>query len=157
LKLSSQRVIGTSASINASLPTVWRALTDPALIQQWMAEPEMRIEIITDWKVGGPIVVRGWHHINFENKGIVLAFEPCSVLRYSHLSSVSRLSDKPENYSIIEFRLQQAGAESTSLNLAISRFPTESIFRHLDFYWRTTTHILKRFIENTDLQRSQKG
>ncbi|HTA40835.1 MAG TPA: SRPBCC domain-containing protein [Bryobacteraceae bacterium] len=150
------RVFDTSATINAPPSAVWRALTDPALMKQWMAEPEMRIDIVTNWRVGGPIVVSGWHHINFENKGIVLGFEPNSTLRYSHLSSVSRLPDKPENYTIIEFRLRQAGAESTSLNLSISGFPTESIFRHFDFYWRTTIHVLKRFIENVDLQGSEK-
>lgn len=143
------RVIETSVTINASPSAVWRALTDPTLMKRWMAEPEMRIEIVTDWKAGGPIVVSGWHHTNFENKGIVLAFEPYSILRYSHLSSVSRLPDKPGNYTTIEFRLEQAGPESTSLNLTISGFPTESIFRHFDFYWRATMRIIKGFIEST--------
>lgn len=137
-----------SLSIDAAPPVVWRALTDTALMKQWMAEPEMQLDIVTDWSVGSPIVMRGWHHIKFENKGIVLRFEPYSILRYSHLSSVSRLPDTPENYTIIEFRLAPAGPKSTSLHLTISGFPTESIFKHFDFYWATTIQMVKRFIES---------
>ncbi len=139
------RLIDTSVTIHAAPPAVWRALTDPGLMKQWMGEPEMQLEIITDWQVGSSITITGRHHVNFENKGTVLRFEPNSVLAYSHLSSVSRLSDKAENYTNIEFRLVPADGHCTSLQLRISGFPTESIFRHFDFYWRVTLPILGRF------------
>ena len=115
-----------------------------------MAEPEMRIGIITDWKVGSPIIVKGHHNnVDFENNGTVLHIEPNSILRYSHLSSVSRLPDKAENYTMIEFRLARTEENSTSLNVRISNFPTESIFKHWEFYWRITIEVVKRFIEST--------
>jgi uncharacterized protein YndB with AHSA1/START domain len=132
--------------IKAPPSAVWDTLTNPDLIKQWMGEPEVEIEIITDWKVGSPIVTRGFHHIRFENKGTVLQFEPDKVLRYSHLSSLSRLPDKPENYSITEFSLTPL-ENQTSLTLSLTNFPTESIFKHLDFYWRTTLEIIKRLVE----------
>jgi hypothetical protein len=75
-----------------------------------------------------------------------LRFESPTILRYSHLSSLSRLPDRPESYSIFEFRLAPVG-EGTSLTIAISNFPTESIFKHIDFYWRVTIGIFKRFVE----------
>lgn len=37
-----------------------------------IGEPEMGIEIITNWQVGSPIVIKGFHHKKFENKGTVL-------------------------------------------------------------------------------------
>jgi uncharacterized protein YndB with AHSA1/START domain len=141
------RVIDASIGIAAPPSAVWRALTDPALMKKWMAEPEMQIDIVTDWTVGSPVVITGRHHVRFENRGVVLRFEPGSVLEYSHLSSVSRLSDRPESYTTLSFRITPAGTHSTSLRLTISGFPTESIFRHFDFYWRTTLMILKRFVE----------
>jgi len=55
------RVIENSVTIDALPSEVWRALTDPDLMKQWMAEPVMRTEIFTDWKVGSPIVVMGHH------------------------------------------------------------------------------------------------
>jgi uncharacterized protein YndB with AHSA1/START domain len=112
---------------------VWRALTDPDLMKQWIAEQEMRVGIITDWKVGSPIIVKGHHNnVDFENKSTALHFEPNSILRYSHFSSLSRLPDKAENYTIIEFRLARTEENSTSLNVTISNFPSESIFKHFE-------------------------
>jgi uncharacterized protein YndB with AHSA1/START domain len=141
--------IENAAKIHAPPSEVWRALTDPDLMRQWMAEPELRIRITTDWKVGSPIIVKGHHnHVDFENKGTVLQSEPYSILRYSHLSSLTGLPDKDENYTLIEFRLDRTEENSTSLNVRISNFPTESIFKHWEFYWRITIDVVKRFIEN---------
>lgn len=132
--------------INASRSAVWEALTTPELMEQWMGEPEMMVEVETDWTVGGPILTRGFHYRRFENKGTVLRFEPTEALRYSHLSSASRLPDRPESYSVFEFRLEPAG-DGTSLTVLVTGFPTESIFKHLDFYWRGTLGVLKQFVE----------
>jgi uncharacterized protein YndB with AHSA1/START domain len=67
------QVIETFVIIKAPRSEVWRALTDPDWMRQWMAEPEVGIEISTDWRVGTPIVIKGFHHdIHFENKGAVL-------------------------------------------------------------------------------------
>ena len=125
---------------------VWRALTTPAAMAQWMAEPEMRFEIDADWTVGSAIEMRGVHHVAFRNAGTVLRVEPEHALAYTHLSSLSRLPDVPENHAEIEFVLAPAG-EVTSVTLTLRRFPTESIARHLDFYWRGTLGVLKQFVE----------
>lgn len=142
------RLIDTSIAIAAPPSSVWRALTDPSFMKQWMAEPDVSLDIVTDWQPGSPIVMTGRHTVAFENRGTVLLFEPESVLQYTHLSSISRLPDKPESYTHIEFRLTPSGPDSTSLHLTVSNFPTESIFRHFDFYWRVTLPILQRFIES---------
>jgi uncharacterized protein YndB with AHSA1/START domain len=142
-------VIETSATINAPPSEVWHALTDPNLMKQWVAEPVMGVQITTDWKVGSPIIVKGHHNnVDFENKGTILEFEPHSILRYSHLSSIARLPDKAENYTIIEFRLARAEENSTSLIVNISNFPAESAFEHWQYYWRVTIEVLKRLIES---------
>ncbi len=142
--------IENSATIQAPPSVVWRALTDVDSMKKWIAEPEMRVEIATDWRVGSPIVVKGRHNnVGFENKGTVLCFEQNSLLRYSHLSSISRLPDQAENYTTIEFRLAPAEENSTSLKVSISNFPSEAIFQHWQFYWRTTIGVVERFIEST--------
>jgi uncharacterized protein YndB with AHSA1/START domain len=135
-----------NVSIHASPDVVWEYLTNVTNMKAWMAEPEMQIEIFTDWKIGHPIVIAGTHHGKFENKGIVLNYEENKILQYSHLSSVSKLSDKKENYSILTFTLTSVNNQ-TLLNLNIVNFPDETIFQHLDFYWTTTLKILKQNIE----------
>ena len=108
---------------------------------------DTEINIITDWNVGSPILIRGrLHRIKFENKGVVLQFEPEKILQYSHLSSLSRLPDKRENYSVLEFRLAPINNQ-TSLTLTLSNFPTETIYKHLAFYWNVALEVLKKMIE----------
>ena len=144
-KPSTPRIIKTLA-LRAPPAAVWHALTDPDAMRQWMGEPQMQIEILTDWVVNGPIVVRGLHNGSFENRGTVLCFEPGRRLRYTHLSSVSRLPDHPDNHTVIDFALAPS-ADGTLLTVTLDNFPTESIFKHFDFYWRVTPQILQRFIE----------
>ena len=131
--------------INAAPSKVWDALTNPDVMKKWMSETE--IKITTDWKVGSPFIINGnLHGINFENNGTVLRFERERVLKYSHLSSLSRLPDEDRNYSMIEFSLAPT-ENQTSLTVTVSNFPTESIYKHLVFYWNVTLEILKRMIE----------
>jgi len=140
-----EKTISKTIQINAPASQVWDVLTKPEVMKKWMSESE--IEIVTDWQVGSPFVIRGkLHRIKFENKGQVLQFEPERILEYSHLSSLSRLPDTPENYSMVEFRLAP-GANETGLTLTLRNFPTESIDKHLVFYWNVTLEILKRTIE----------
>src|SRR5690606_40240735 len=88
----------------------------------------------------------GFHHVHFENRGTVLQFEPMKVLQYSHLSSISHLPDKEENYSIIKF-LMSPSEQGTLLTIQIENSPTESIYRHFKFYWEGTVNVLKALIE----------
>lgn len=132
--------------IDAPPARVWTLLTDPAQMPRWMGEPEMRVEVETTWAVGGPIVVRGVHHLAFENRGTVLCFEPGTRLRHTHLSSLSQLADEPESYSTIDVELTGVSG-GTALRVSVRGFPTEAIFRHLDFYWRGTMSVLKELAE----------
>ena len=134
----------TTITINASPAEVWAKLTTP---EEWMGEPEMQIEVVTDWKVNSPILIRGFHHAKFENKGIVLQYDEGNRLSYSHLSNVSRLPDIPENYTILEFELTPSG-EGTVLTLNIENFPTEVIRKHLEFFWRGTIFKIKKVTED---------
>lgn len=142
--LDDKRITKT-ITINASPTTVWAALTEPAIMQQWMAEE--KIEILTDWQIGHPMVIRGHlHRIKFENKGQVLQFQPEQLLQYTHLSSLSRLPDAPASYTIIEFRLAPS-ATQTALTLTVWNFPTETIYKHLAFYWPVALEMAKKLIE----------
>ena len=143
--LTDGKIVNKTIRINAPTSKVWDALTNPEMMKKWMSETE--INIFTDWKVGNPFVIRGrLHGINFENRGTVLQFEPEKILQYNHLSSLSRLPDQLENYSMLEFRLAPIN-EETSLTFTASNFPTESIYKHFAFYWNVTLEILKRMIE----------
>lgn len=141
-----QQKIEHSIRINAEPSAVWEHLTNPDLIATWMAEPEMQLEIITDWKVGKPIIIKGIHYAKFENKGLVLQFDPERLLQYTHLSSLSHLPDVIESYTVITFTLL-AIDNQTELTVRVENFPTESIFKHHEFYWKGTLGVISKGVE----------
>jgi uncharacterized protein YndB with AHSA1/START domain len=146
-QLTTHQTISKSIRLNASLSAVWAALTQQELMKRWMSDSE--IEIITTWEVGSPIIINAQeisYKTAFKNTGVVLQFLKEQVLEYSHLSSLSRLADQPENCTLIKFSLQQEG-DHTLLELNLSNFPTESHYKHIDFYWTITLEVLKRFLE----------
>ncbi|MEZ4869028.1 MAG: SRPBCC domain-containing protein [Caldilineaceae bacterium] len=142
---ATDQIVQKTIQIDAPVATVWAALTEPALMQRWMAETE--IDVITDWQVGQPIVIRGdLHGICFENRGTVLQFEPDQLLQYTHLSSLSDLPGTPENHVIFAFQLAPIN-QQTTLTLTLRNFPTEAIYKHLAFYWPVALAVCKRMIE----------
>jgi uncharacterized protein YndB with AHSA1/START domain len=148
--MTAQSILSYSLLVHSSPQCLWNVLTLPKLMQQWMGEPEMNLDIQTDWVVGHSFSIQGFHHILFENKGVLLAFEPNTLLSYSSLSSVSKLVDSPENYSVIIFHLKPVD-QSTELTITVSHFPTETIFKHLEFYWRTAIYQIKNKAESIQI------
>lgn len=133
--------------LNAPPCAVWEALMRPELMKRWMSDSE--IEIVTTWEVGSPIIINAEevsYKTAFKNTGVVWQFVKERVLEYRYLSSLSRLPDEAENYTAIRFDLQPEG-DHTLLELNLSNFPTESHYKHIDFYWTVTLEVLKRFLD----------
>lgn len=135
-----------TVAINSTPAKIWAALTETSQMIKWLGDPEMQLEVHTTWEIGTAIRILGFHHVKFENKGVVLAYEPERRLSYSHLSSVSRLPDTPENYTILEFLLRPT-ERHTEVTLNIENFQTDLIRKHLEFYWRTTLETVKKYVE----------
>jgi uncharacterized protein YndB with AHSA1/START domain len=140
-------IINKKVVIAAPVNEVWKSLTDIESMKQWMGAPEMELEITTSWDIGSPITITGFHHVKFENRGVVLEYLTDRLVSYNFLSSISRLPYEPENHTVLRFTLD-AENDHTALSLIISNFPTETIYHHLNFYWNTTLVMLKRHIEN---------
>lgn len=144
-EIAEQPTFIKTISINRPIETVWHALTDIERMKQWMSETP--IDIITDWKVGAPFIIRGQHYkMKFENKGRVLQFVPNQLIEYNHLSSISRLKDEPKNYTVFRFELAEA-ENHTILSFRTNNFPTETIYKHLAFYWNVTLEKIKKQAE----------
>ncbi|MGG7664854.1 SRPBCC family protein [Dyadobacter sp. BHUBP1] len=139
--------IGLEISVAAPIPNVWAALTQPELIAKWMLDTP--VEILTEWREGGTRLERGdLHGLVFENRGKILRFDAPNALEYTHWSSLSMVTDIPENYSIIRFGLQET-SNQTILTLSISNLLTFEIFKHMEFYWKTALHLLKEVAETS--------
>ena len=140
-------MIEYSLLIDASPEQIWDCLTKPDLMKLWMGDPELNLAIETDWTVQGPITIKGFHHVGFENKGVVEIFEKNRRLKYTSLSSISRLPNRPENHTSTAFSLEPAG-EQTRLTVEVQNFPTDAIYRHYNFYWRGAITAIKKLAEH---------
>ena len=141
------KVIRAEARIEAKASTVWEVLTNPVIMKQWMSDDDdFQLELETEWKVGGKFITKGFHHVHFENTGEILDLIPGEKLVYTHLSSISELDNTPENHCVFEFNLQEQ-ADFTLLQLRITNFPTETIYKHLELYWKATMNVIRQFIE----------
>lgn len=109
-------------TIKAPVDTVWKALTDPALVTQYMHGTNLE----TTWEVGSPILWKGeWKGETYEDKGTVLAVEPEKLLSVTHWSPMGGSEDKPENYHTLTYELDEQGSE-TVLTLKQDNNPSEA-------------------------------
>jgi uncharacterized protein YndB with AHSA1/START domain len=145
--METKGAIEYSIVIDASPEVVWDYLKVPDLMRLWMGDPEMQLDIVVDWTGKRKISIKGFHHVHFENKGIVEIFDVYHRLKYVTISSISRLADLPENYTSTEFNLEPA-ARGTKLTIQVENFPTDSIYQHQNFYWRGTLLKIKQAVES---------
>ncbi|GLQ98201.1 SRPBCC family protein [Dyella mobilis] len=129
---------------------VWKHLVDLHSMREWLGGDDYSVEVETTWVPGSTIVIRGRHHLSFENTGVVLAFQPCEELSFTHCSSLSRLPDQPSSDTKLSFVIQADG-DRTVLKFEASGFPTVAIYRHLHFYWAGTLDIFKRHVESRQI------
>jgi uncharacterized protein YndB with AHSA1/START domain len=132
-----------SITINAPAEKVWGALVNPEAIKQYM----FGTNVATDWRVGNPITWKGeWQGKQYEDKGVVLRFEPLRVLQYSHFSPLSGLPDKPENYHTVTIELSATGSH-THVSLTQDNNASEKAREHSERNWEMMLGALKKFLE----------
>jgi uncharacterized protein YndB with AHSA1/START domain len=134
-----------SIEISASINNVWRALTEPDLIAQWMGGARVEAK----WELGGDITFTGEmpnFNKTYRDRGTVLTIEREKLLKYSHWSEISRLPDAPENRTVITFSLEWTGA-ATRLTVRHERFHSEAAYKHANFFWGFALTDVKNLLE----------
>lgn len=136
-----------SITIAAETSRVWNALTSEDALKKWMLDEELEIKV--GEKEGQGFTIAGFlHGVPFKNKGSVLKMEAPRRFSYNHLSSLSNLPDLPCNYSVVDFQIIPR-EKNTEVKLQLNNFPTESIYKHLVFYWNASLGALKTFVEKS--------
>jgi uncharacterized protein YndB with AHSA1/START domain len=139
--------------VYASRNRVWDALVNPAVIRQYM----FGTLVISDWKEGSPIIWKGeWEGKPYEDKGVILRFEPERLVRYSHFSPLSGLADSPENYHIVTIELS-GEEEYTRVALSQDNNPTEQASEHSKKNWDMMLAGLKKLLESDSLHKLFSG
>ncbi len=129
-------------TIRASPAKVWDSLTNPELIRLWM--PDIDAQWTCNWKIGSEIRLEGdLHGLPFLNKGTIQQIKPTEILEYTWWSSLTEVPDVPENYSLIQFKLQTGSSYITPLSFRQTGFVSEVSLLHFNFYWNTTLALIK--------------
>jgi uncharacterized protein YndB with AHSA1/START domain len=99
--------VSKSIHIGSPRETVWRVLTQPKYVKQYL----YGADLLTDWHVGSPVVFRGeFEGQVWQDQGTVLTWEPPTLLVYSYYSGTCGLADLPENYATVTYKLgEEAG------------------------------------------------
>jgi len=133
----------SSIDLNASSPKIWEALVNPEIAKEYF----FGAEIVTDWKVGSPITLKGEFNGNkYEEKGVLLNVEPNTQLQYSHWSNFDGLPDKLENYRTWTFDLDEKDG-ATQLSITEDNIPTEKQKNRSDEFWNEALLKIKRLVE----------
>ncbi|HTQ64059.1 MAG TPA: SRPBCC family protein [Puia sp.] len=141
--MATDKILTKTIHLKAPVSKVWNALTNPDIIKEWL----FGTNVITDWKVGSPIIFTGtWQGTEYKDKGTILQFEKEKIFQYNYWSGFSGLADSIENYSVIGFELAPFTSE-TQLILTQSNFPSEAAYEHTEKNWGATLEQLKTIIE----------
>ncbi|MGB3527399.1 MAG: SRPBCC domain-containing protein [Flavobacteriales bacterium] len=129
--------------IAASPERIWRALTNPQDVKQYM----MGAELETDWQVGSPVVWRGeYKGKQFEDRGTVLRYDKPEHLAYTHFSPSSGEEDKEEQHREIHIRLSKAG-DKTRLILTQDNNLSPEAKEESEANWKVMMKGLRRLAE----------
>lgn len=132
------------AIFKASASRVWKALTDPAEVKQYLFGTNMSV---SEWKVGGRISYKGeWQGKEYEDKGVILKYEPEKLLVTSYWSGFSGKPDLPENYQTVSYILSPAEG-GTKLTITQDNVASEEGKKHSEDNWGMVLGSMKKLIE----------
>ena len=120
-------VVSKSIMINTEPSKVWKALTTPDIIKEYL----FGTETLTDWKNGSEIIFQGeYNGAKYRDHGMILNNIPNQLLSYSYWSGFSGLEDKPENYSTVTYALKKKEDNMTELTWTQKGFTNEDNQKH---------------------------
>ena len=129
--------------IAASSARVWKALTDPAEIKQWM----FGTNASSTWQKGASLTYAGeWEGKHYTDKGTIIDIEPGKLLHTTYYSSMSGKEDKPENYANVIYTLTEED-DKTKLTITQDNIDTEEAKQHSISNWQMVLQTLKELAE----------
>jgi len=140
-----------SVVIKASAEEIWRALTEPVAIKQYMFGATVK----SSWREGDPISWKGeWKGKSFEDKGTILRVEPNQLLQYTHYSPLSGAEDVPSNYHTVTITLTSED-QGVWVALTQDKNENEQALEHSEKNWMMMLEGLKKYVEQSTLSKGQ--
>lgn len=138
------RIAKAAVTIHAPAGKVWDALTNPELIKQYL----FGAEIVTDWKVGSPIIYKGVYQGKaYEDKGSVLQADPGKHLLVTHWSPLSGTADSPENYHQVSYDMDAAQDGGTRVTITQDNNASAEEQEQNSNFWQMVLEGMKKLLE----------
>ncbi|MCE3225613.1 MAG: hypothetical protein K0S32_164 [Bacteroidetes bacterium] len=137
-----------SVEIDAPAEKVWEALTTPSIIKKYFFNTNAE----SDFEEGSPIRFTGeWEGKTYEDKGTIKKVEEKKLFKYSYWSSMSGIEDKPENYAVITYKLNEKNGK-TILSITQENIPDEKMKEHSEENWNKVLENLKHLLERENIE-----
>jgi uncharacterized protein YndB with AHSA1/START domain len=133
------------ASININVPVskVWKALTDPAMIKEYL----FGTNTVSDWQKGSSITYSGeWEGKSYEDKGVILDIVPEKLLHTTYYSAMSGKEDKPENYANVIYKVSPDDGHSL-ITITQDNIDDEKRQQHMVENWGKVLESMKKLLE----------
>ena len=139
-----EKLVATAETeIDAPPSAVWRALTDPDVIEQYM----FGARVVTDWQPGSSIVWKGEYEGKpYEDRGEVLEVVPERKLTVTHFSPLGGKDDVPENYHTLTYELEGSNG-TTHVSLSQDNNASAEAAEHSQANWERMLAGLKATVE----------
>lgn len=115
-------IASSNINIQSTPQKVWNILTNPEKIKEYL----FGTEVLTDWNIGSPIVFQGeYNGQQYKDKGNVIENKKNELLKYDYWSGFSGLEDKPENYSLVSYKIEKLDDNSVNFTWHQQGFSSE--------------------------------
>jgi uncharacterized protein YndB with AHSA1/START domain len=119
--------VSKSIDVHAAPEKVWKALTDPEIIKEYL----FGTQTITDWQVGKPVTFQGeYNGQTYKDKGVVKENIPGRKISYTYWSSFSGTEDKPENYSLVTYTVEPVNDNTTKFTWTQKGYANQEGYEH---------------------------
>lgn len=133
-----------SININVPVSKVWKALTTPALIKEYL----FGTNTVSDWQKGSTITYAGeWEGKPYEDKGVIIDMIPEKLLHTTYFSGMSGKEDKPENYANVIYKVSPDDGHSV-LTISQDNIEDEGQLTHMEDSWGKVLESIKRLLES---------
>lgn len=141
--MSEKPIAVASVLIDAPADAVWRALTRPELIREYLRGAT----VTTDWQPGSAIVWRGeWRGRPYRDHGVVVEVAKRERLVLTHYSPLGGQPDTPENYHEVTYSIEPHG-DLTRLTVEQDNNADDAEARHSSENWLAMLDGLRKVAE----------
>jgi len=135
--------VSNSIKINNTVARAWQALTDPALIKEYL----FGTTVTSDWKLGSNITYTGeWEGKSYEDKGQIIDVIPFKRLHTTYWSGMSGKPDIPENYVNVVYDVEPDD-DGVVVTITQDGIDNEAGVEHMKKNWGMVLDGMKKVLE----------